>query len=103
MTDDRRKEENGAGDNRRNGNDRREVVPLRVIEEVISYDTLSAIQRLEGLTKSGDCLGIAFGAILRGGQVAHGITGAAIEQPIITAGLLSKMIVNIYHNPEEGA
>lgn len=66
MVDDRRKGRNGFGE--RNGDDRRDVVPLRVVEEIISYDTLSAIQHLEGLTRSGDCLGIAFSAILRGGQ-----------------------------------
>jgi hypothetical protein len=98
--DDRRKSLNGS--NGRHRDDRREVVPLRVVEEIISYDTLSAIQHLEGLAKSGDCLGLAFGAILRGGQVAHGVTGAAIEQPIVTAGLLSKVIVNIHKNDENG-
>jgi hypothetical protein len=103
MVDDRRKGKNGSDQNgHRNGEERRDVVPLRVVEEIVSYDTLSAIQHLESLAKSGDCLGIAFGAILRGGQVAHGVTGAAIEQPIVTAGLLAKVIVNTYSNPEEG-
>jgi hypothetical protein len=75
---------------------------LRVAEEIISYDTLSAIQHLEALAKSGDCLGIAFGAILRGGQVAHGFTGATIEQPFLAAGILSKVISNIHKNDESG-
>jgi hypothetical protein len=86
IMDDRRSEEND-----RNGNDRREIVPLRRVEEVISYNTLSAIEHLGDVAKAGDCLGIAFAAILRGGRSMHEYTGAAIEQPDLAAGLLGRV------------
>jgi hypothetical protein len=95
MIDDRRKNQNGS--NHRNGDDRREVLPLRVVEETISYDTLSAVQHLEDLVQSGDCLGIAFGAILRGGKIAQGYTGAAVEQPSLAVGILSQVIFDIQY------
>jgi hypothetical protein len=94
--DDRRKKQNGSNNN--NEVNHREVVPLRVVEQTVSYDTLSAIHHLEDLVQSGDCLGIAFGAILRGGRIAQGYTGAAIEQPALAAGILSQVICDIYFN-----
>ncbi len=90
MVDDRRKNGSDRGNNR----DRREIVPLRVVEEIIS--TLATIKHLEELTRSGDCLGIAFGAILRGGQIAQGYTGAAIEQPTVAIGMLSQILIDIH-------
>jgi hypothetical protein len=96
---DDRRHKNGS--DRRNGDNRREIVPLRRVEEVISYDTLSTVEHLTDATRTGDCLGIAFAAILRGGRSIHGHTGAAIEQPDLAAGLLGRVIKNIYKYSED--
>ncbi|QBQ53377.1 hypothetical protein [Nitrosococcus wardiae] len=78
------------------------VVPLCLVEKTASYDTLSTLQRLEEITQSGDCVSIAFGAILRGGKIAHGYTGAAVEQPTLAAGILSKVIFSIHKDAKSG-
>lgn len=96
MPDDRRKN----GGVRRNGGDKREVVPLRLAEEIVSYDTLASIEHLEDITQSGECVGIAFAAICKEGRFVHGYTGAAVEQPELAAGLLSRLIFNIHKNTE---
>lgn len=95
---DNRRGKSGSGSDRRNGDDRREIIPLRVVDELISYDTLEAIRYLEGMAQSGDCLGIAFGAILRGGRIAQGYTGAAIEQPVVAIGMLHQVLMDIHLN-----
>jgi hypothetical protein len=71
------------------------VTPLRLAENTPCADTLSTLEYLTELARNGECQGIAFGAILRGGRIAQGYVGAAVEQPALAAGILSQVIFDI--------
>ncbi|MGR6034180.1 MAG: hypothetical protein ACU4EQ_07470 [Candidatus Nitrosoglobus sp.] len=71
------------------------VTPLRLVENTSCADTLLTLEHLTDLARKGECQGIAFGAILRGGRSARGYVGAAIEQPSLAVGTLSQVIFDI--------
>jgi hypothetical protein len=73
-------------------------------EQILACDLLpSKFPRTQHRNRLlGDCLGVAFGAILRGGKIAQGYTGAVIEQPALAAGILSKVIFDIHKIPITG-
>lgn len=84
--------------NRRQSPDRRQnkgrrrsdspVPTLRCIEKSISYDTLSTLHHLADLVRAGDCIGIAYAAVLTRGNYAYGYSGAVIEQPELASGIV---------------
>jgi hypothetical protein len=71
------------------------VTPLRLVKNTPCTDTLLTLEHLTDLVRKGECQGIAFGAILRGGRSARGYVGAAIEQPDLAVGILSQVIFDI--------
>jgi hypothetical protein len=64
-------------------------------------DMLAVIRHLEGMINRGECLGIAFAAILSEGRSLHGYAGAVIDQPDLAVGLLTRVISNIQRDSEE--
>jgi hypothetical protein len=70
-------------------------------EKITSYDTLAVIRYLEEKVRGGECLGIAFVGIGKEGQCIQGYTGAAIEQPFVTVGMMSFLQNDILKNNRE--
>lgn len=74
------------------------VAYLCQAENTPCADTLSTLEYLTELARNGECQEIAFGAFLKGGKFAHGYTGAVIDKPFTTVGVLSQVIFDVQIN-----
>lgn len=63
--------------------------PLRLVEQLVSRDTVETLECLLACARAGEVTGIAFGATLKGGRYITDITGQCLEQPTHARGLIA--------------
>lgn len=80
-----------------------QVIPFRCVEAVISIGTRCAVNDLKHLVDSGECIGVAYGAILRGGRYTRGYTGVALNQPEFAIGILQCLIRDLLNQADENS
>lgn len=66
-------------------------MPATLMKDVVSRDTVEALEQLLEAAKAGDIAGLAFAVSLKGRRFVTNTTGACYRDPTLTRGMIAAL------------